>query len=126
MGALVLVEDWDREDSGAEASEEEMASEVLAEVEITRMVPTEEDISKTSTAVQIGMKTVKDKEMAKDSKIDWVFSQKTFWIDWMIDLRKDKVWHGMKWKHKLEVGEETGLTRDRKLIRISGELIRIN
>jgi hypothetical protein len=47
-----------------------MASEVLAEVEITRMVPTEEDISKTSTAVQIGMKTVKDKEMAKGSKID--------------------------------------------------------
>jgi hypothetical protein len=50
MGALDLVRDWDKKDSGVDAPEDEMASEVSAEVEITLMVLWEEDISKSSTA----------------------------------------------------------------------------
>ena len=38
MGALDLVRDWDKKDSGVDAPEDEMASEVSAEMEITLMV----------------------------------------------------------------------------------------
>ena len=47
-------------------------------------------------------------------------SLKVFWIDWMKDLKKDKVFHGMKWTKSMEVLIKI-LTRDRKMTTINGD-----